>query len=64
MDLPGRIRSFLLACAAATVLLLLVLIAKARLHPALALVVSALTLGVASGMPLNRMRPGKSILSL
>jgi len=54
MDLPGRIRSFLLACAAATVLLLLVLIAKARLHPALALVVSALTLGVASGMPLNQ----------
>jgi GntP family gluconate:H+ symporter len=43
---------FLLACAAGTVLLLLVLIARARLHPALALCVAALTLGVASGMPL------------
>ncbi|MGA3373771.1 MAG: SLC13 family permease [Terracidiphilus sp.] len=43
---------FLLACAAGTVLLLLVLIAKVRLHPALALAVAALTLGVASGMSL------------
>jgi len=42
------------ACAAATVLLLLVLIAKVRLHPALALAVAALTLGVASGMPLQQ----------
>ena len=45
---------FLLACAAGTVLLLLVLIAKVRLHPALALAVAALALGVASGMPLNQ----------
>jgi GntP family gluconate:H+ symporter len=45
---------YLLGCAAATVLLLLVLIAKVRLHPALALVLSALTLGVASGMPLRQ----------
>ena len=45
---------FLVACAAATVLLLLVLIAKLRLHPALALCVAALTLGVASGMPLTQ----------
>lgn len=43
---------FLLACAAGAVLLLLILIAKVRLHPALALAVAALTLGVASGMPL------------
>ncbi|MFZ1085063.1 MAG: SLC13 family permease [Terracidiphilus sp.] len=43
---------FLLACAAATVVLLLVLIAKVRLHPAVALSVAALGLGVASGMPL------------
>ncbi len=45
---------FLVACAAGTVLLLLVLIAKLRLHPALALCVAALTLGVASGMPLTQ----------
>jgi GntP family gluconate:H+ symporter len=43
---------FLLACAAGTVLLILLLIARARLHPALALCVAALMLGVASGMPL------------
>ena len=45
---------FLLACAAGTVLLLLLLIARVRLHPALALCVAALTLGVASGMPLRQ----------
>ncbi|MGD0832097.1 MAG: SLC13 family permease [Terracidiphilus sp.] len=45
---------FLVACAAGTVLLLLVLIAKIRLHPALALCVAALTLGVASGMSLKQ----------
>ena len=43
---------FLVSCAAGTVLLLLLLIAKVRLHPALALCVAALALGVASGMPL------------
>jgi GntP family gluconate:H+ symporter len=43
---------FLVSCAAGTVLLLLILIAKVRLHPALALTLAALTLGVASGMPL------------
>jgi GntP family gluconate:H+ symporter len=43
---------FLVACAAGTVLLLLVLIARVRLHPALALTLAALALGVASGMPL------------
>jgi GntP family gluconate:H+ symporter len=45
---------FLVACAAVTVLLLLLLIAKVRLHPALALSVTALGLGVASGMPLSQ----------
>ncbi|MGA9069528.1 MAG: gluconate:H+ symporter [Terracidiphilus sp.] len=50
--LPGSY--FLLACAAATVVVLLLLIAKVRMHPALALAVSALGLGVASGMPLNQ----------
>ncbi len=44
---------FLLTCAAGTVLLLLILIAKVRLHPALALCIAALSLGVASGMPLK-----------
>jgi GntP family gluconate:H+ symporter len=43
---------FLLACAAGTVLLLLALIARVRLHPALALAVAAFALGIASGMPL------------
>jgi len=45
---------FLVACAAGTVLLLLVLIAKVRLHPALSLAVAAFALGVASGMPLKQ----------
>jgi GntP family gluconate:H+ symporter len=44
----------LVACAAGTVLLLLLLIAKFRLHPALALIIAALTLGVASGMQLQQ----------
>jgi len=42
---------FLVACAAGTVLLLLILIAKIRMHPALALMIAALGLGLASGMP-------------
>jgi GntP family gluconate:H+ symporter len=46
---------FLVACAAGTVLLLLVLIAKVRLHPALSLAVAAFALGVASGMPLKQL---------
>jgi gluconate:H+ symporter, GntP family len=45
---------FLVACAAGTVLLLLIMIAKVRLHPALALMIGALGLGVASGMPLTK----------
>jgi GntP family gluconate:H+ symporter len=45
---------FLLACAGGTVLLLLILIARVRLHPALALAVSAFALGIATGMPLSR----------
>ena len=42
---------FLVACAAGTVLALLLLIARFRMHPALALMLAALTLGLASGMP-------------
>jgi len=45
---------FLLACAAGAVLLLLVLIARVRLHPAIALVIGAMALGVAAGMPLKQ----------
>jgi GntP family gluconate:H+ symporter len=45
---------YLVACAAGTVLLLLILIARVRLHPALALSVAALSLGVASGMSLKQ----------
>ncbi len=45
---------FLVACAAGTVLTLLILIARVRLHPALALAFAALGLGVASGMPLKQ----------
>jgi GntP family gluconate:H+ symporter len=45
---------YLVACAAGAVLLLLFLIARVRLHPALALAVAALALGVASGMPLKQ----------
>jgi gluconate:H+ symporter, GntP family len=53
-SLAGGIPSswFLLACAGGTVALLLVLIAKVRLHPALALAAAAFTLGIAAGMPL------------
>ena len=45
---------FLLSCAAGSVILLLVLIARVRLHPALALTVAAITLGLATGMPLKQ----------
>jgi gluconate:H+ symporter, GntP family len=42
------------ACVAGTVLLLLLLIVRVRLHPALALTIGALSLGLASGMPLQQ----------
>jgi GntP family gluconate:H+ symporter len=46
---------YLVACAAGAVLLLLILIAtRVRLHPALALCIAAVGLGVASGMPLAK----------
>ena len=45
---------FLLACAGGTVILLLLLIAKVRLHAALALCVAGFTLGLVSGMPLHQ----------
>jgi gluconate transporter len=44
----------LLACVAGTVLLLLVLVGRLRLHAALGLSVAALALGVAAGIPLER----------
>jgi gluconate:H+ symporter, GntP family len=45
---------YLPACVAGTVLLLLVLIIRVRLHAALALMIAALSLGVASGMALAK----------
>jgi len=45
---------FLLCCAGGAVLLLILLIAKIRMHPAVALCIAALGLGVASGMPLTQ----------
>ncbi len=45
---------YLLTCAAGAVLLLLFLITVVRLHPALGLIVAALALGVAAGMPLRQ----------
>jgi GntP family gluconate:H+ symporter len=48
----GSSNLYLPACVAGTVLLLLLLIARLRLHPALALMIAALSLGIASGMPL------------
>jgi GntP family gluconate:H+ symporter len=45
---------FLLSCAAGAVLLLLILIAKVRMHPAVALCIAAISLGIASGMPLKQ----------
>ncbi len=45
---------YLPACVAGTVLLLLLLIARLRLHPAIGLMIAALSLGIASGMPLTQ----------
>ncbi|HEY6490192.1 MAG: gluconate:H+ symporter [Terracidiphilus sp.] len=45
---------FLLVCAAGAVLFLLVMIAKVRLHPALALAAAAFALGIAAGMPIEK----------
>jgi gluconate:H+ symporter, GntP family len=45
---------YLLCCAAGTVLLLLILIARVRLHPALALAVSGFALGIVSAMPVAK----------
>lgn len=49
--------NYLLLCTAGTIALLMLLILKARLHPALAILVSAVTLAVISGMPLKNI-PG------
>jgi GntP family gluconate:H+ symporter len=45
---------YLLACVAGTVLLLLLLVVKVKLHASLGLAIAALSLGVASGMPLKQ----------
>lgn len=45
---------YLPACVAGTVLLLLALIIRVRLHAALALMIAALGLGIASGMPVTQ----------
>ena len=45
---------YLVACAGLTVLTLLLLIARLRLHPALALATAGLSLGIVSGMPLSQ----------
>jgi gluconate:H+ symporter, GntP family len=45
---------YLLACVAGTVLLLLLLVGKLKLHAALGLSVAAFALGVAAGMPLRQ----------
>ncbi len=45
---------YLLACVAGTVLLLLLLVGKFKLHAALGLSVAAFALGVAAGMPLRQ----------
>ena len=46
--------NYLLLCTAATIVLLMLLILRARLHPALAILVAAIALGCACGMPLGR----------
>ena len=45
---------YLLACVAGTVLLLLLLVVKFKLHAALGLAVAAMGLGIAAGMPLKQ----------
>ena len=50
----GVHQACLLACVAGTVVLLLLLVGRLRLHAALGLSLAALTLGVASGLPLER----------
>jgi GntP family gluconate:H+ symporter len=46
--------NYLLLCTAVTIALLMVLILRARLHPALAILVSAVVLGVVSGMTVQQ----------
>ena len=45
---------YLLACVAGTVLLLLLLVARLKLHAALGLSIAAFSLGIAAGMPLKQ----------
>jgi gluconate:H+ symporter, GntP family len=46
--------NYLLLCTAGTIALLMLLILRARLHPAIAILISAIVLGVVSGMPLSK----------
>lgn len=50
--MPLSHANYLLLCTAGTITLLMLLILRARLHPALAILISAVGLGVISGMPL------------
>ncbi len=49
--------NYLLLCTAGAIALLMLLILRARLHPSLAILVSAIVLGIVSGMPLSQI-PG------
>ena len=51
---PSAHEWYLLACVAGTVLMLLVLVMRFRLHAAMGLAVVAFALGIASGMPLKQ----------
>ena len=46
--------NYLLLCTAATIALLMLLILRIKLHPSLAILCSAIVLGVVSGMPLTK----------
>jgi GntP family gluconate:H+ symporter len=46
--------NYLLLCTAGSIALLMLLILRARLHPAIAILISAVALGVVSGMPLGQ----------
>jgi len=46
--------NYLLICTAGTIALLMLLILRARLHPAVAILVSAIVLGIVSGMPMAK----------
>jgi len=57
MLLPLTHANYLLLCTAGTIVLLMLLILRARFHPAIAILISAVVLGAVSGMPLIKI-PG------